>query len=81
MIGLLILISRKKAITQVLGYLVLENGIYILGLSLAAQMPFLVEMGVLLDVFVGVFIMGIIINHIKDIFDDLNVENLTILKD
>ncbi len=81
MIGLLILISRKKAITQVLGYLVLENGIYILGLSLVAQMPFLVEMGVLLDVFVGVFIMGIIINHIKDIFDDLNVENLTILKD
>jgi len=81
MIGLFILISRKKAITQVLGYLVLENGIYILGLSLASQMPFLVEMGVLLDVFVGVFIMGIIINHIKGIFDDLNVENLTILKD
>lgn len=81
MIGLLILITRKKAITQVLGYLVLENGIYILGLSLASQMPFLVEMGVLLDVFAGVFIMGIIINHIKDIFDDLNVENLTILKD
>jgi len=81
MIGLLMLIIRKKAISQVIGYLVLENGIYILGLSLAAQMPFLVELGVLLDVFAGVFIMGIIMNHIKNYFDDLNVDNLTILKD
>ncbi|HNY92698.1 MAG: Hydrogenase-4 component E [bacterium ADurb.Bin431] len=81
MIGLLMLIIRKKAISQVIGYLVLENGIYILGLSLAAQMPFLVELGVLLDVFAGVFIMGIIMNHIKNYFDDLDVDNLTILKD
>lgn len=81
MIGLLMLIIRKKAITQVIGYLVLENGIYILGLSLAAQMPFLVELGVLLDVFAGVFIMGITMNHIKNYFDDLDVDNLTILKD
>ena len=81
MIGLLMLIIRKKAISQVIGYLVLENGIYILGLSLAAQMPFLVELGVLLVVFAGVFIMGIIMNHIKNYFDDLDVDNLTILKD
>ncbi|HNW60385.1 MAG TPA: hydrogenase [bacterium] len=81
MIGLLMLIIRKKAISQVIGYLVLENGIYILGLSLAAQMPFLVELGVLLDLFAGVFIMGIIMNHIKNYFDDLDVDNLTILKD
>jgi hydrogenase-4 component E len=81
MIGLLMLIIRKKAITQVIGYLVMENGIYILGLSLASSMPFLVELGVLLDVFVGVFIMGIMLNHIKNYFDDLDVENLTILKD
>jgi len=81
MIGLLMLIIRKKAISQVIGYLVLENGIYILGLSLAGQMPLLVELGVLLDIFAGVFIMGIIMNHIKNYFDDLDVDNLTILKD
>jgi hydrogenase-4 component E len=81
MIGLLILVTRKKAITQVLGYLVMENGIFILGIALSARMPFLVEMGVLLDVFVAVFIMGIIINHIKEFFDDLNVEKMNTLKD
>ena len=81
MIGLFLLVSRKKAVTQVLGYLVLENGIYVFGLVLAPKMPFLVEMGVLLDVFVGVFIMGITMNHIQDVFDDLDVDNLTILKD
>jgi hydrogenase-4 component E len=81
MMGLFIIISRRKAITQVLGYLVLENGIYAFGLALAKQMPTLIEMGVLLDVFMGVFIMGIIINHIKDVFDDLDTDNLTILRD
>ena len=80
MIGLLMLIIRKKAISQVIGYMAMENGIYGLGLSFAAQMPFLVELGVLLDIFAGVFIMGIILNHIKYYFDDLDVENLTVLK-
>jgi len=80
MMGLLLLVSRKKALMQVIGYIVLENGIYVFALPLAAHMPFLVEIGVLLDVFVGVFIMGIIMNHIKDIFDSLSIENLTELK-
>ena len=48
-----------------LGYLVLENGIFIFGLLLLEAMPFLVEVGVLLDLFVGVFVMGIIIYHIN----------------
>jgi hydrogenase-4 component E len=81
MIGLFILVSRKKAVTQVLGYLVLENGIYVFALAIAAQMPFLVELGVLLDLLVGVFVMGIIINHIKDVFEDFDLDNLTVLKD
>ncbi len=81
MIGLFILVSRKKAVTQVLGYLVLENGIYVFALAIAAQMPFLVELGVLLDLLVGVFIMAIIINHIRDVFEDFDLENLTALKD
>ncbi len=62
--GFILLVTRRKAITQVVGYLVLENGIFIMGLTLVEAMPFLVEVGVLLDLFVGVFVMGIIINHI-----------------
>jgi hydrogenase-4 component E len=81
MIGLFLLISRRKAITQVLGYLVMENGIYLFALALVQKIPVLIEMGVLLDVFIGVFIMGIILNHIKDVFDDLDTENLTLLRD
>src|SRR5262249_42720109 len=63
--GFLILVTRQKALTQVLGYLILENGIFIFGLLLVEAMPLLVEVGVLLDVFVGVFVMGIIINHVS----------------
>ena len=63
--GFLLLTTRRKAITQVVGYLVLENGIFLFGLLLLEAMPFLVEVGVLLDLFVGVFVMGIIIHHIN----------------
>lgn len=63
--GFLILTTRRKAITQVVGYLVLENGIFIMGLALLEAMPLLVELGVLLDLFVGIFVMGIVINHIS----------------
>ena len=52
-VGLLVLTTRNKALTQVVGYLVLENGIYVFGLSQAERVPFLVEVGVLLDIFVG----------------------------
>jgi hydrogenase-4 component E len=79
--GLFILVSRRKAITQILGYLLLEAGIYVLAIALSSKMPFLVEMGILLDVFAGVFIMGVIISHIKSMFDDLDVDHLTTLKD
>ena len=65
MIGLTVLITRAKALLQVVGYLMLENGIYLFGLTQARRVPFLVEAGVLLDVFVGVFIMGIVVFHIN----------------
>ena len=64
MIGMVLLITRAKAVIQVVGYMMLENSIYIFGLTLARRVPFLVEAGVLLDVFVGVFIMGIVIFRI-----------------
>jgi hydrogenase-4 component E len=81
MIGLIVLITRAKALTQVVGYLMLENGIYLFGLTQARRVPFLVEVGVLLDVFVGVFIMGIVVFHINREFDSISSERLTELRD
>jgi hydrogenase-4 component E len=80
-VGLIVLTTRSKALTQVVGYLILENGIYVFGLSQAERVPFLVEAGVLLDVFVGVFIMGIVVFHINREFDSLSSVRLTELKD
>jgi len=81
MVGLLVLTTRSKAVTQVVGYLILENGIYVFGLSQVERVPFLVELGVLLDIFVGVFIMGIVVFHINREFDSLDSTRLTELKD
>lgn len=78
--GLFLMISRKKAITQVLGYLVLENGIYIFGLAMVVGIPVLVEIGVLVDLFVAVFVMGAAIYHINREFDHIDSDQLNILK-
>jgi hydrogenase-4 component E len=80
-IGLLVLTTRSKALTQVVGYLILETGIYVFGLSQVQRVPFLVEIGVLLDIFVGVFIMGIVVFHINREFDSLDSARLTELRD
>jgi hydrogenase-4 component E len=81
MTGLLLLTTRRKAISQVVGYFVLENGIFIFGLLLLDAMPLMVEIGVLLDLFVAIFVMGIIMNHIRDEFSSLDTELLAELKD
>ena len=80
MTGLFLIISRRKALTQVLGYLVLENGISIFGIALLEQQPFLVEVGILLDVFVAVFVMGITIFHINREFDHIDTDQLSALR-
>jgi hydrogenase-4 component E len=81
LIGLLILVSRLKAVTQVVGYLVMENGVFILGLVLLERMPVLVELGILLDLFVAVFIMGIVVYHIRREFDHMDTHLLDTLKE
>ena len=79
--GLLVLVTRSKAVTQVVGYLMLENGVYLFGLTLVQRISFLVEVGVLLDVFVAVFIMGIVVFHINREFDSISAENLVELRE
>jgi hydrogenase-4 component E len=80
MSGLFLIISRRKALTQVLGYLVLENGIYAFGVALVDKQPMLVELGILLDVFVAVFVMGIAIFHINREFDHIDTDKLSGLR-
>ena len=79
--GFLLIVSRRQALSQVVGYLVLENGIYIFGTALAHEEPLLVEMGILLDVFVAVLVMGVAVFHISREFDHIDVDQLTHLKD
>jgi hydrogenase-4 component E len=81
LIGFLVLIVRRKAITQVVGYLMLENGIFIFGQTLVEEVPFAVELSILLDLLVGVFVMGIAINHISREFEHIDTELLSTLKD
>jgi hydrogenase-4 component E len=79
--GLYIIISRKKVITHVMGYLVLENGVFILSLAVGSHQPMLVNLGVLLDVFVSVLVLGIFINQIGNTFEEMTADNLSNLKD
>lgn len=79
--GILLLVSRRLALTQVLGYLTMENGVYAFGAALAVKEPLLVELGVLLDVLVAVLVMGIAIHHISREFDHIDTDQLSALKD
>lgn len=79
--GLFLIVARRKAITQVLGYLVLENGIVAFGIALSHEAPLSVELGVLLDIFVAVLVMGIIVHNIREEFDHIDTDRLASLKD
>jgi hydrogenase-4 component E len=81
LLGLFLLVSRVQALTQVVAYLTIENGIYLFGLALVRETPVLVEMGILLDVFVGVFVMGIVLFHINRTFAHLDTTGLQQLRD
>lgn len=79
-VGLYLIITRKMALTQVIGYLIFENGIYMFGVILPQKQPLLVELAVLLDAFVAVFVMGITIFHISREFDHIETDQLSTLR-
>jgi hydrogenase-4 component E len=79
--GFVLLVGRAKAISQVCGYLILENGIYLAGLLLIKATPLLVESGILLDLTVGIFVIGIIVDRIQRAFDSLDTRKLTVLRE
>jgi hydrogenase-4 component E len=81
LVGFILLTTRFKALTQVIGYLILENGIFIFGVLLMDAMPMVIEMGVLLDLFVGIFVSCIIISKINQSFSSMDTRMLSSLKE
>jgi hydrogenase-4 component E len=79
--GLYFIITRKKIITHVIAYVIIENGVFILSLAVGNAMPLLVNLGILLDIFVSVFLLGIFINKVGDVIKDIDVSQLSNLKD
>jgi hydrogenase-4 component E len=79
--GMLLMLTRRLAISQIIGFLVMENGIYLFALTQTYGMPMIVEMGVLLDVLVGVMITGLLLFNIKKSFEHIDVSQLTDLRD
>ncbi len=79
--GLYFIATRRKIITHVIGYLVIENGVFVLSLAVGNEMPMLVNLGIMLDIFASVLILGIFLNKIGDVFKDVDVDQLSSLKD
>jgi len=79
--GLTLVVARQKAVTQVIGYLAAENGIFLLGTPLSGQGSVWLELSVLLDVFVAVFVMGIALHHISKTFESIDVGRFCTLRD
>ena len=83
MAGLFIIMTRKKIITHIMGYMFVENGIFLLSLSVAKEMPLIVNMGVLLDIFIGVFLLVLVYKNIKSTFEfeKISIDQLSELRD
>lgn len=81
MLSFLMMIMRRKAVSQVIGFLAMENGLFFAATSATYGMPMVVELGIALDVLVGVFILGIFFFHIREQFDSLDLHHMERLKE
>ena len=81
LLGFFVMISRKKAITQILGLLAMEDGLFFAALSTSYGMPLVVELGVFFDILVSVIIMGIYVYRIKETFDTIDTDTLRELRE
>jgi len=79
--GLYLIVTRKKIITHVIGYIVIENGVFVLSLAVGNEMPMLLNLGIMLDIFASVLILGVFFNKIGDVLNDPDVNLLRNLKD
>jgi hydrogenase-4 component E len=81
LISFLMMITRRKAVAQVIGFLAMENGLFFAATSATYGMPMVVELGIALDVLVGTFIFGIFFFQIRETFDSLDIHHLERLKE
>lgn len=79
--GVYFIIIHKNIFSHVVGYLIIENGIFLLSLAVGTSMPMMVNLAVLLDVLLGVLVLGIFVNQIGDTFKSVGIEQLSKLKD
>ncbi len=79
--GMYIIITRRKIITHVMGFMIIENGVFVLSLAVGSEMPMLVNIGIMLDIFVSVILLGLFADKIGDVFEEQDVEQLRNLKD
>jgi len=79
--GLYLIVSRKKIITHIIGYIVIENGVFILSLAVGNEMPVMVNLGIILDIFAGVLLLGVFFNKIGDVLKDPEATVFKNLKD
>lgn len=80
LIGLFFMICRKKAIGQIVGFLVIENGIFVTAMFSTNGLPFIVDLGIFIDIITAVLIMGIIVFKINDKFDSIDINKLKNLR-
>jgi hydrogenase-4 component E len=81
LLSFLMMITRAKAVPQVIGFLAMENGLFFAATSATYGMPMVVELGIALDVLIGVLILGVFMFQIREQFDSLDIRHLETLKD
>lgn len=79
--GLYLIVTRKKIITHVIGYIIIENGVFVLSLAVGNEMAMMVNLGIMLDIFASVLILGVFFNRIGDFLRDPDINQLRNLKD
>ena len=79
--GIFLIVLRRKIITHIMGYMVLENGIFMLSLAVGSAMPMAVNAGILLDILTSVLVLGVFVNRIGDRFQSVEIEQLARLRD
>jgi hydrogenase-4 component E len=79
--GIYFVIIHRNILTHLIGYLIMQNGVFLLSLAVGNEFPLIVNTAILLDIFVGVLVLGIFVNRIGDRFQQMHIDELAQLKD
>jgi hydrogenase-4 component E len=78
--GLFFVIIHKNVFSHLVGYLIIENGMFLLSLAVGNEMPVLVSLAIMIDIFIGILVIGIFLNKVGDVFQSTNIDELSQLK-